>query len=1141
MEGYSTIREALITQPGTEMPRNIDEPLEMFNVLEEKAKSLKTNTQVLPIDQVTTMGLTSDNKFLVTGLYLNAINSKERSELNVWNIQTEENIFPQRKNWIVYLAIFPKSNKFIVGYSDDKIELFEIIENNCKPIHGYNNHSDHITCISISPNESYYASGSKDKTVVINYRAIQLIDTPLIIKRDNIISCLGFSSSSDHLVICTEKMNELVIIKLSDRSERRVKSNNESIKCLAFDNNTTYFYTGENSIVKKWDILKAELIKDTEIKHQSTVICLAVTSDYIISGSNDKYIIVWDKTKKIQHLKYLNLHPLKSFIIEQNFLIIHTANSKINVLDIINKRIEFSLQECQKTISCMSVSKDLSSIITGYLDNNIQISSIAKVQHFLGIIQAQETPNLGDNNDIFSAKFSNFGSQRTNINDWKTLLHEINEYLERKEAGKQITETYGKYIYSEDNTIAVILLSNEVIIWNKAQKKIDHSFTGSFSAIKHTAISNNKKYIILVSDQKKIIVMHVNSIKTPFEFEEKVHNILGFAVSNNDKYIITLNQANSPTIWNIKEKRKELDLGKLSHNITIENVENITRNFEENSFISFGINSNLRLHGFFNRLERKAFPFEGDVKIILTRKLFNLNHYYCYYDYHKHLRKALQLGCEIRVDSSNNSPLYYALSRSSQRCIKVLLKYMIWLSNQTNDSYKHTFLSYAYALRRDILDLFKISCTVLPQFLESIFIVVEANGNRGYYPNKNSLPIIKLSSTQQICSKSFGIVNNDFTGKGAAIHFRETPYRFHLTLGSKKSMKMLLSILNSKNKKIYGTGLIKTIISYKWSLLKAFVYSFALFQWINLFNMILLVTYYSDILWLNITFISFNGLLLGYEILQLKSIGISNYISIENVLDILRGMSCLIWTVLNLSSVSKQLITFIMVLLNFGKGIEAFRAFDDTRYYIRLILSSFDDVKAFFWIFIYSIFAFGILYFISSPDSINSDFALFWIIPYQYNSGNFDDEKVFSYQYSCYIIASLVNSVLILNLLISILGDSFDKFKLEANEIDFSERIQFIMDIESLFFWKKKSKDKHYIHVCEENSGQEINKWNGKNKLILNKLNDLTEKIKTAKKKNKSERMKINKRIDQLEQTLGNKIDKLEQILEKKLDIIINK
>ena len=251
MEGYSTIREALITQPGTEMPRNIDEPLEMFNVLEEKAKSLKTNTQVLPIDQVTTMGLTSDNKFLVTGLYLNAINSKERSELNVWNIQTEENIFPQRKNWIVCLEIFPKSNKFIVGYSDDKIEFFEIVEDNCKSIHDYINHSNLITCISISPNESYYASGSKDKTVVINYRAIQLIDTPLIIKRDNIISGLGFSSSSDHLVICTEKMNELVIIKLSDRSERRVKSNNESIKCLAFDNNTTYFYTGENSIVKK--------------------------------------------------------------------------------------------------------------------------------------------------------------------------------------------------------------------------------------------------------------------------------------------------------------------------------------------------------------------------------------------------------------------------------------------------------------------------------------------------------------------------------------------------------------------------------------------------------------------------------------------------------------------------------------------------------------------------------------------------------------------------------------------------------------------------------------------------------------------------------------------------------------------------
>ena len=247
MEGNATIHESFIKHNHIDLdtPINIVESWKVFNILEEKVKALKKSSQSLPNDQVTTMGLTADNKFLVTGLCQKAMNLKERSELNVWDMQTEKNIFPQRKNWIVCLEIFPKSNKFIVGYSDDKIEFFEIVEDNCKSIHDYINHSNLITCISISPNESYYASGSKDKTVVISYRTMQLIDTLLIIKRDNIISCLGFSSNSDYLVICTEKMSELAIIKLSDKTERRIKSSNESIKCLAIDNSASCLYTGE--------------------------------------------------------------------------------------------------------------------------------------------------------------------------------------------------------------------------------------------------------------------------------------------------------------------------------------------------------------------------------------------------------------------------------------------------------------------------------------------------------------------------------------------------------------------------------------------------------------------------------------------------------------------------------------------------------------------------------------------------------------------------------------------------------------------------------------------------------------------------------------------------------------------------------
>ena len=47
--------------------------------------------------------------------------------------------------------------------------------------------------------------------------------------------------------------------------------------------------------------------------------------------------------------------------------------------------------------------------------------------------------------------------------------------------------------------------------------------------------------------------------------------------------------------------------------------------------------------------------------------------------------------------------------------------------------------------------------------------------------------------------------------------------------------------------------------------------------------------------------------------------------------------------------------------MNVIRGLTGFKAFDKTRYYIKLILQSLDDIKYFLIIFVYTTICFGLL------------------------------------------------------------------------------------------------------------------------------------------------------------------------------------
>ena len=69
-----------------------------------------------------------------------------------------------------------------------------------------------------------------------------------------------------------------------------------------------------------------------------------------------------------------------------------------------------------------------------------------------------------------------------------------------------------------------------------------------------------------------------------------------------------------------------------------------------------------------------------------------------------------------------------------------------------------------------------------------------------------------------------------------------------------------------------------------------------------------------------------------------------------------------------------------------------------------------------------------------------------------------------------------------LNMLISILGDSYDLFMVERSIIDYREKIEVVLEFQTTFFWRKSRNLKQFVHALaspfedEENSDD----WQGR-------------------------------------------------------------
>ena len=200
-----------------------------------------------------------------------------------------------------------------------------------------------------------------------------------------------------------------------------------------------------------------------------------------------------------------------------------------------------------------------------------------------------------------------------------------------------------------------------------------------------------------------------------------------------------------------------------------------------------------------------------------------------------------------------------------------------------------------------------------------------------------------------------------------------------------------------------------------------------------------------------------------------------------NSIDTARTLFSGVWLFLYFNGETDTTINCILLSLIFLRGITGFRCFDASRFYVRLIIRSISDIKSFIVIFFYSTLAFGV---ISNSLGNNTEFPTMWIGSYDLNLGQPTHGDNLDLRYMIFLLASICNVIIMLNLLISILGDSYDRFQVSALEIDFIEMADALRETEvTMNFFRHHHSENKYLVACDFSSEQNMfnnNEWEGK-------------------------------------------------------------
>ena len=891
-----------------------------------------------------------------------------------------------------------------------------------------------------------------------------------------------------------------------------------SVEIIAFSQARKLMAAGFlDATLMVWNIDSVLSIKSVINCHSSIITGLAFVKDnrYLISGGEDMKIIVHDM--KVDRLPYfLELFDQKVLCFKTSAdykMLFYTQNmNKLMIWDVplLSKNARYRKHEgkvtkvifIHGTYDLLSLGEDGLAIIWDYrndvptetisIDSALLTGIVSKTAQFAFLCSAKPsllrwslaTYKYYDydlNSAVRSIRFSSDENLLALGDDLYRIIVYDAVIMERKYIIKGHTDVVTEiYFIKSDTEVLTSSRDHSLVEWNLNTSDKIKNFHGHTAAVTCMIITPDESWIISGSEDNTIIIWSIDNILMHTLHQEGSTKSL--YLSHDKTYLVTI-QEDMLNCWQMdnlnrifqKNMEGSYSMAFSADEKTIAIAEADSIFVEENPLKS----SNIRVvgknygssHKFMNYvLEIARDGLRSPHLDIYNHWLFTpycmgVGHILSFINRYDTLHPVLlehKNKSPFCSTIKNETPLSISVDMDHKSCIEICLKF---LKSDYNANNKRAYVPLGACLTK----LTTLDIVSIPRLYETLYQRNYSHHLPNFCVHGTVLPTLYHSDVFLINTSNL-IPEDCVSTHGLSIVFYHCLCPMELNIGSNGSIEFLEAILECPYPEIFRTKLLREILQNKWQKVKWAIYIQGMLYILYLVLLSLFCIFFRTSPSFLIVLFVLNVFLSLYEVIQISTDFYDYWFDIWNILDQLRGLACTLYCFLEWTGDSNNIVLLTTIIFSWTRGISYFRMFDGTRYMVRLLSEVIKDMKVFFVILFYSTIAFTFIFYLR--DTAIS-FSEFLTVSYRLNLGDFDADYTDPFDWIIFFLATVINPLIMLNLLISIMGDTYGRVQ-ETNDIaNYQELTEMIIEIEKLMFWKKSQTEQYYMQQCDFLKGNE--------------------------------------------------------------------
>jgi WD40 repeat protein len=1053
------------------------------------------------------------NRVVLTNNSLYAISASNDTTVRLWNLELyDHHAFEGHTDQVWALAVTPDDQYALSGSKDFTIRLWNLLEKTLDFV--FEGHTNLIVDIAVSKNSKLFVSGSFDKLIKVwDLEKKQLQAT--YEGHTHYLRSVKITDDNKYLYSAGADKTIRKWALEAFTTYKVLKGHTDWLRRLAITSDGKYIVSSANDkTVRLWN--RAGELLHTFVGHKAEIWGLNVTPDglYAISGSHDKNVILWNlKTRTLEHV--FEGHTGWIFWVyvtpDSRYALTPSYDATIGVWDIRNKTNYTYLKGHTDAVNRMCLSRDGKYAFSAAKDNTVKMWNIEGKSLLASFNESRN--NLLSLTTSPDQRYCISGSNDKSIRfydiETKTLLGTVSDAHEGD---------INRIVVTPDSSTAISCSDDKTIkIWNIATRTLLSVFEGHLGIVTWIDLTPDGNYLASVSRDLTVKVWNLKKKILECSFNQHTGVIYNVAITPEGTHVVSTSFDNTliiNTLFPIEKAQK-----------TLRGVYNVS------------------LEAMHRAIYYKTIPYNPDLKDALIFPLhINLLHLYSYTDKVQDLSRALSDNVSYFTSSRYGTPLGLAIKRNNFECVSAIIKYFISVSEEKPVNYQ-VFST----LIEDLYPLLRLRLPTIASLFENLPLIGGRSDLKKYIGSSTNLPEINFSNMHQFKDSLFNFKTDS---ELIQINYFAVPFRLNIEPGSFDSLLLLEKLFQSPNKNIFVSRLVVGIIDYKWKLLlPAFILEFAIYLTFVLLMCIFVPVNGSVYGLYSILFL--NTICLLLEFLQFFPNVKTYFSSFWNWLDILRISLCYTLIIRMISGSAEDEVSLIILkitvmLLTWIKGIGYFRMFKQTRHFVTMLVDVAKDSLGFGTIFFYSIIAFTNIYqiLVGQPNFFsafkNTYGGVFGADTEDTDTSTEISDIQKTVGWFIFFISTLVITVVMLNLLISVFSDTYDRVQLESSETSNYEKITMIYDIEKMLFWKRYHGVQKYMVICDRTDGENA-EWSGKIKAIIESTEKIEESQNTNFEKINKTSREYNEQLLKSLQDLASKIEINEKNLNAKIDGIQKK